>query len=181
MWTTHTYTNTNTHTPKNAKYLCIRLPHWAIHMTCGILATASSIIPWECHAQKFPFRLPLCGFSPVHNGLRGMWRSNKNCLTDIHGSWTRMITHRIQVWYIYLQLLFVLKDFKGRLVGNYTSPLDPSWDLAIMSWFILKQDTFFWINALSLDIQGHLLRRYDWTPNNMSKTPFTSRGLDLDV
>ena len=42
--------------------------------------------------------------------------------------------------------------FNGILEGNYTSPLDASWDLAIMSWFILKQDTFFWINALSLDI-----------------------------
>ena len=33
--------------------------------------------------------------------------------------------------------------FNGISVGNYTSPLDASWDLAIMSWFILKQDTFF--------------------------------------
>ena len=44
-----------------------------------------------------------------------------------NGNWKTLIyTHSIHVWYLYT---YMWVDFYGKLVGKYTSPMDPSWDM----------------------------------------------------
>ena len=42
-------------------------------------------------------------------------------------SFRKIITHTIHVWYIHLHTHLHLVDFYGKYIGNYISPMDPSW------------------------------------------------------
>ena len=61
------------------------------------------------------------------------WASKPGLVQNLRRvSWSRVHSHRIHAWYIYLHLV----DFDGFHVGKYTRPMDPmGCDVWVMTWF----------------------------------------------
>ena len=98
---------------KTKTYILYNIQHSIVlvRFSKGISTHGIITIPIICHPRTYDPNNPM---------TLGYFFSPLKCVF----LFTAFQSHTIHVWYIYLHLV----DFYGKLVGKYTSHMDPSWE-----------------------------------------------------